>query len=124
MCALVLYISRELCLPEVLEARRRPALVERLRLAELVDDPAPELPVEIVADPYDRLLQLLRRDVGQPHLAAREGGDVGDAVAHLSGADDSDAFDHLTIVPYELALTRSEEHPSELQSLMRISYAV
>src|SRR3546814_8290941 len=85
-------LDDQVAVAEVREARRRPDLVERLRLAELVDDPAPELPVEIVADPYDSLLQLLRRDVGQPHLAAREGGEVGDAVAHLSGAGEPDAL--------------------------------
>src|SRR3546814_4736980 len=30
----------------------------------------------------------------------------------------------LNVVPYDMLRTRSEEHTSELQSLMRISYAV
>src|SRR3546814_1388632 len=60
---------------------------------------------------------------GVPHLLA-EGGDLRDAaarderqgaVAHLV-----DLF--LVLAPEEVA--RSEEHTSELQSLMRISYAV
>src|SRR3546814_6096664 len=43
-------------------------------------------------------------------------GDIGNAVARLYGL--------VHALPEELCAVRSEEHTSELQSLMRISYAV
>src|SRR3546814_3049581 len=39
-------------------------------------------------------------------------------------ADDADLCARLSVAKYDIAFVRSEEHTSELQSLMRISYAV
>src|SRR3546814_9706549 len=51
-----------------------------------------------------------------------DGRDIGDAAHRLVGADH--AADALDAVDAVLEGDRSEEHTSELQSLMRISYAV
>src|SRR3546814_4222365 len=48
---------------------------------------------------------------------------VGDAVDRVAGRDDL-AVEEQQIVVRQYLPTRSEEHTSELQSLMRISYAV
>src|SRR3546814_4275798 len=45
-------------------------------------------------------------------------------VADQSPAQRQRGFDLERVAPFRLALARSEEHTSELQSLMRISYAV
>src|SRR3546814_4984363 len=66
----------------------------------------------LVQDPLGvalALLGVLDGDVLEDDLHAGLRADVGDTRAHHAGAEDAD---------------RSEEHPSELQSLMRISYAV
>src|SRR3546814_3735714 len=52
------------------------------------------------------------------------GGDMGlGGLLRLFGAVDLDSY-FTALRPFEKSLTRSEEHTSELQSLMRISYAV
>src|SRR3546814_4689804 len=70
-------------------------------------------------------LNALARDVGAAALGAR--GDLVDLVqeddAVLLDSGDRGA-DYRLLVEQLVALLRSEEHTSELQSLMRISYAV
>src|SRR3546814_1654786 len=46
------------------------------------------------------------------------------AGAHLARAEGRVAINRLLDATSEIAISRSEEHTSELQSLMRISYAV
>src|SRR3546814_9051949 len=57
------------------------------------------------------------------HLAIEPAVEPGDEAAHL-GAVDRRAGYHRRAVDRLLEIFRSEEHTSELQSLMRISYAV
>ncbi len=52
-----------------------------------------DLAVEVAADHFRRRGERLLRDVVQRHVVAGEREDVGDAVAHLSGADHADALD-------------------------------
>src|SRR3546814_4767482 len=69
------------------------------------------------------------RDAGIAGLEFLRGipGTVGGAVRMNAGAygrDTSDILIEATVVTRDGAVERSEEHTSELQSLMRISYAV
>ena len=57
--------------------------------------PRCDLPVEVAADDLGRPVERLLGDVVQHHVEAREREDLGDAVAHLSGADDADPPDFL-----------------------------
>src|SRR3546814_1497994 len=60
--------------------------------------------LRLVGDEH-QLMRLRRREAGDDRAVAADIVDIGDALAAAAG-------------------TRSEEHTSELQSLMRISYAV
>ena len=59
----------------------------------LGDLAAVNLAVQVAADDPGRGVERLVGDVVQDHVEAGEREDVGDAVAHLSGADDADALD-------------------------------
>jgi hypothetical protein len=54
-----------------------------------VFDPA----VEVGADALKRLFQPFVGNIRQTHVVAGNRKDMGDAIAHLAGADDADAFD-------------------------------
>src|SRR3546814_7624572 len=56
-------------------------------------------------------------------IAGIEGGEEGDEEAGRGAGGHHDAA-RIEVVAVPLAIVRSEEHTSELQSLMRISYAV
>src|SRR3546814_9577561 len=70
--------------------------------------------------PYTTLFRSVRTDQRDDAQAGRGGGGGGSAHArrHLSRSADAGA------AGLDLSHARSEEHTSELQSLMRISYAV
>src|SRR3546814_3199597 len=92
--------------------------VERRAFAEVVRH-APE-----VQTVFDRRVFANSADEGREVADAFDGGDVA-AVLALVVEHDAGSFaqDALRILGRQLIL-RSEEHTSELQSLMRISYAV
>src|SRR3546814_1390690 len=69
---------------------------------------------QCLPDEVDRRLRALELDAhgaGRAHLGLDDAGDLAETVADRPGAP-------------SVTDTRSEEHTSELQSLMRISYAV
>src|SRR3546814_7527147 len=49
---------------------------------------------------------------------------IGGVMEHIEEAGVHSGDSSCSLPPYSLSADRSEEHPSELQSLMRISYAV
>src|SRR3546814_3657165 len=65
-------------------------------------------------------LQIVRRILGHERHRAAEG--IGAIERTCRPAHDLDPFERVEVD--EVAVGRSEEHTSELQSLMRISYAV
>ena len=60
---------------------------------------AVDLAVHVAADDLGRAGERLLGDVVQDHVEARQREDMGDAVAHLSSADDTDALDFLHSPP-------------------------
>ena len=64
-----------------------------LSAGRLGDLPARGLPFQILVDGGDGAFQPFVRDVVQQHLISRQGEDMGDAVAHLTCADDPDCPD-------------------------------
>src|SRR3546814_5172452 len=89
--------------------------------------------VGLVAEPYEEVVLCLEYPaqagksgpVSQPHgwtPAGAVDGVVRFAVSGVGGADDGCSAEQVGFV--DRFPTRSEEHTSELQSLMRISYAV
>src|SRR3546814_4249141 len=76
-----------------------------------------------VADPACRDRE--RRSRGHHRHRAQRGGDARSvALARWHQIRDAQARAHAFRQPAEIERARSEEHTSELQSLMRISYAV
>src|SRR3546814_5654808 len=88
------------------------ALFQDRQLAQTVLEPLPE--IALVLGAVDR--QCIAQVIGQTDV-------VHDVAAVLVAADAIDARDGLQQIVLA-QLLRSEEHTSELQSLMRISYAV
>src|SRR3546814_7555574 len=66
-----------------------------------------------------------RADVGNAAVGHRHvGGNHSGGREHVSARDDEIPVLAHALLPRQLSVLRSEEHTSELQSLMRISYAV
>src|SRR3546814_8259638 len=81
------------------------------------------------SDCFDRAAEFTQRLVGRVHhfgsgKPEQDRFRIGGARLHGSGIFDHFAILLLDLVPVDRAGERSEEHTSELQSLMRISYAV
>src|SRR3546814_8761019 len=69
--------------------------------------------------------RILRREVRRRHVGLRRDGDPLNIVETMRAAAQGDGAAQLALAKGALEqATRSEEHTSELQSLMRISYAV
>ena len=60
---------------------------------------ARDLPVQVLADLVGSAVQRLGVDIGQNHVVPGQGADMGDAVAHLTGADHAHAFDIHPVIP-------------------------
>src|SRR3546814_4079111 len=73
-----------------------------------------------------RLHQLLRRSLAQRGLSHHGGIDTSrrHCEPHRRLRCSGHRMDQILLIPHSGACARSEEHTSELQSLMRISYAV
>ena len=65
----------------------------------LGDLAARDLPVHVAADDLGRGLERRRGDVVQHHVEAGEREDMGDAVAHLTGADHADRLISMAFGP-------------------------
>src|SRR3546814_1406646 len=84
------------------------------------------------ADPAERMRWRLARDVGSAAANIRTIVDEGDPASTINAVAEREHCDLIvtgfghdeTLGRIFLGSTRSEEHTSELQSLMRISYAV
>src|SRR5690348_17956395 len=75
--------------------------------------------MHVFVDALERLCERLLVDVVHHHIVPGQREDVRDAVAHLAGADDADAFNSHPLYSSGVLiaqLRRSEEHTSELQS--------
>src|SRR3546814_2549925 len=85
---------------------------------ELVSIAASENPdAQIIYKPHPEVIRGTRQD--SSHSSPRDVEHIADVIYEdISLADALDTVDHV------YTITRSEEHTSELQSLMRISYAV
>src|SRR6266404_6107585 len=58
------------------------------------DHAALDLPTHVLVDVLLRLVDLIDIDIDEFHVVAVEGRDMGNAVAHLPGADDADGANH------------------------------
>ena len=62
------------------------------------DHAAADLAVHVAADRVDALVEMRLVDIREADVEALERADMGDAAAHLAGADDADALDHDAIL--------------------------
>ena len=89
-------------LPRAARSRSMRDAAERGVALRFGDLAAGDLAIEVAADDLGRPAQRVLGDVVQDHVEAGQREDMGDAVAHLSGADHADALD-LHGVPVPIA---------------------
>ena len=86
-------LDHELALAEGLVVRAGPDARERRLTLRLGERALVHPPEQVAVDPLQRLVQALPRHVQQAHLDIGQRRHLGDAGAHLAGADHADAPD-------------------------------
>ena len=67
---------------------------ERRRLVVLAQQRAFDLAVQVLVDGRERRVELVLRQVDELHVESGCGADMGNAIAHLPGADHADGLNH------------------------------
>jgi hypothetical protein len=86
-------LDHDVAVAEGFVGERRPDAIERRLAVGAGDGALRDLAGHVAADRGEPLLDLVLGDVVEAHLEPGERADMGDAVAHLSGADDADGLD-------------------------------